>query len=239
MYKRFKNRVLKKKGVEEKKKCLPRLVSSEPMIDLRCQASSTVSTVVDSGLSIDTLSPPSFVQDAVRLSTQLTTPSHSSNATRPEQGCIDTTCCSSVSCTTTYTTTTTTAADLLSARCAANGGAVCSVGSPTPSCSTSAPMNTDFTTITAESSSISSRARLHGTPATTSHHPPMLSADSGVEVDCCCLESCCSCADVDDVFTDDEGEGGELVDDDGWRIAAHDVSLDKVLNESSCETVYR
>ena len=63
----------------------------------------------------------------------------------------------------------------------------------------------------------------------------MLSADSGVEVDCCCLDSC---ADVDDVFTDDEGEG-ELVDDDGWRIAAHDVSLDKVLNESIGETVYR
>lgn len=61
---------------------------------------------------------------------------------------------------------------------------------------------------------------------------PMLSADSGVEVDG--LESsCCSCA--DDVFTDDE----DLLDDDGWQISAHDVSLDKVINETSCGTVYR
>lgn len=83
------------------------------------------------------------------------------------------------------------------------------------------------------------RGRQHGTPVTTTTTAghPMLSADSGVEVDV--LESCSgSCA--DDVFaTDDEEEDLLLVDDDGWQIAAHDVSLDKVLHETSSETVYR
>ena len=69
---------------------------------------------------------------------------------------------------------------------------------------------------------------------TTQMHPT-LSADSGVDVDC--LESCCSCADIDDVFTDDEDYFDDL--DDGWTISAHDVSLEKVINRTSCETVYR
>ena len=211
MYRRFKNRVLRKKGVEEKKKCLPKLISSEPLTDLRCEASSVVALAADS-MFAPSRPVSSMVQDAVSPATQATTPSCVLTA---EPSCIGQ--FGAVSCTTINTAT--------SLRPARQDGVVCSIAAPTPS-SSSSTMNTD--TIT------ESRARLHGMP--TPHPMPMLSADSGVEVDCC-IDSCgCSCADVDDVFTDDEEE---LVDDDGWRIAAHDLSLDKVLHESSCETVYR
>lgn len=204
MYKRLKNRVLRRKGVEVKK--LSNLISSEPLTDLRTLPASIFVAAADSSSisrhsGSDLQSPSSADIDAV--TTAQSTVLHSTLLAEQEPS-------GGVACVCEYE-----AAELGSRR----DGPCPVVAAVTPSCST----NTTGGTLTVES-----RARQ---PLCTSG--PMLSADSGVEVDC--LESCCSCADVDDVFTDDE----DLVEDDGWRISAHDVSLDKVINETSCETVYR
>lgn len=204
MYKRFKNRVLRKKGVEAKKKFVSNLISSEPLTGLRILPASTVSAVADpSAISrfsgCNTQGCSSGDIDAVyRPTTSQTTVLPSTVLAEQEQ----------------YSGPALTY-DESELRSRQEGSF--SIVAATPSCSTSGSLT------------VESRAR-H--PHCTSG--PMLSADSGVEVDC--PESCCSCADVDDVFTDEEED---LVDDDGWRISAHDLSLDKVINESSSETVYR
>ena len=200
MYKRFKNRVLRRKGVEAKQKQQLNLISSEPLADLRSETNSV--DVAASSHSISRLSSTVqsvAVMDAVRTSTVLTSlPSRTATASEQESATI-------LSSTAMYT--------IQVEPCSRREGP-CSLAAVTQSSSTA----TD------------DRGRLHGTPAMH----PMLSADSGVEVDV--LESCCSCA--DDVFTEDDGLE-DLLDDDGWQIAAHDVSLDKILHETSGETVYR
>lgn len=209
MYKRFKNRVLRRKGVEEKQKRLPqqlKLISSEPLTDLRTETSP-----VDAAPNSHSISRLSFTmqqQSAADTITSLTTVTLTSLPSRTASE-LDSTA-TILSSTATYVE----AKELCSKR-----EGPCSLAVATQSSSTA----TD------------DRGRQHGTPTTAGH--PMLSADSGVEVDV--LESCSgSCA--DDVFaTDDEEEDLLLVDDDGWQIAAHDVSLDKILHETNCETVYR
>ena len=181
MYKKFKNRVLRRKGVEVKKS---NLISSEP---LRTLPASNFVVAADSSSKHSDLQSPSIatIDETTDLNrTLLAEQEHSHGVVCGRDGP-----CPLVSTT-------------------------------TPSCST----NTTGDTLTVEIG----RTRQ---PFCTSG--PMLSADSGVDVDC--LESCCSCADVDDVFTDDE----DFIEDDGWQISADDVSLDKVLNETSCGTVYR
>lgn len=200
MYKRLKNRVMRRKGVEVKK--LSNLISSEPLTDLRTlPASNFVAAADSSSISrhsgSDLQSPSSADIDAV--TTAQTTVLHSTLLAERELPY-------GVAC-------------LSERELSSRPDGPCPVVAATPSCSTST---------TGGHLTVESRTRQ---PFCTSG--PMLSADSGVDVDC--LESCCSCADVDDVFTDDE----DLVEDDGWRISAHDVSLDKVINETNSETVYR
>ena len=206
MYKRFKNRVLRRKGVEEKQERLPqqlKLISSEPLTDLRTETSP-----VDAAPNFHSISRLSFaVQSAADTITSQTTVTLTSLPSRTASE-LDSTA-TILSSTETYVE----AKELCSKR-----EGPCSLAVATQSSSTA----TD------------DRGRQHGTPTTVGH--PMLSADSGVEVDV--LESCSgSCA--DDVFATDDEEDLLLVDDDGWQIAAHDVSLDKILHETSCETVYR
>ena len=195
MYKRFKNRVLRRKGVEEKQKHLPqqlKLISSEPLTDLRTETSSAPNSHSISRLSFT-------MQSAADTITSQTTVTLTSLPSRTASELNST-------------------ATILSSTATYVGEGPCSLAVATQSSSTA----TD------------DRGRQHGTPTTAGH--PMLSADSGVEVDV--LESCSgSCA--DDVFAMDDEEDLLLVDDDGWQIAAHDVSLDKILHETSCETVYR
>lgn len=212
MYKRFKNRVLRRKGVEENQERLPRqqlkLISSEPLTDLRTVTSPVDAAAPPSSHSISRLS--FTVQSVTDTITSQSTLTSLPSCTASE---LDDFTATILSSTATYVE----AKELCSKR-----EAPCSLAAATQSSSTA----TD------------DRGRQHGTPtaATTAGHP-MLSADSGVEVDV--LESCSgSCA--DDVFaSDDEEEDLLLVDDDGWQIAAHDVSLDKILHETSSETVYR
>lgn len=211
MYKRFKNRVLRRKGVEEKQKCSPqlqKLISSEPLADLRSETSS-----VDAASSPHSFSRLSFtVQNAAdTITSQTTTVTLTSLPSRTASE-LDSTA----------TILSSTATYVEDRELCLKREGPCSLALATQSSSTAAD----------------DRGRQHGTPTTTPTVHPMLSADSGVEVDV--LESCSgSCA--DDVFaTDDELEEDDLlVDDDGWQIAAHDVSLDKILHETSCETVYR
>ena len=226
MYKRFKNRVLRRKpGVEEKnqERSLPtrqqlKLISSEPLTDLRTEQ------------SVDDPAVQNFISSRLSQCT--------------EQSTADT-----------LTTSQTMTATLTSlpSRAACNELELEDSTATILSSSTAAllcskrregPCQSLAVATQSSSTATDNRGRQHGTPTTTAVATPaalaghpMLSADSGVEVDV--LESCSgSCA--DDVFaTDDEEEDLLLVDDDGWQIAAHDVSLDKILHETSCETVYR
>ena len=223
MYKRFKNRVLRRKpGVEEKnqERSLParqqlKLISSEPLTDLRTEQSvddPAVHNFISSRLSQCTVQSAADTLTTSQTMTATLT-SLPSRAACSELELEDST------------------ATILSSSTAA---LLCSKRREGP-CQSLAVATHSFSTATDD------RGRQHGTPTTTTPTAlaghPMLSADSGVEVDV--LESCSgSCA--DDVFaTDDEEEDLLLVDDDGWQIAAHDVSLDKILHETSCETVYR
>lgn len=208
MYKRFKNRVLRRKGVEEKQKCSPqlqKLISSEPLTDLRSETSS-----VDAASSFSRFS--FTMQNAAdTITSQTTTVTLTSLPSR------------------TASELDSTATILSSSATYVEDGELCS--------KREGPCSLAVAT-QSSSTATDDRGRQHGTPTTTLTVHPMLSADSGVEVDV--LESCSgSCA--DDVFTtDDELEEDDLlVDDDGWQIAAHDVSLDKILHETSSETVYR
>lgn len=237
MYKRFKNRVLRRKpGVEEKKQerlGLParqqlKLISSEPLTDLRTEQ--TIPGVDDAAVQ-----PPSCHNFISRLS-QCTVQSAADTLTTSQTMTATLTSLPSRAACSELELEDSTATILSSSTAAL----LCSKRREGP-CQSLAVATHSSSTATDD------RGRQHGTPTTTtavaSTTPaalaghPMLSADSGVEVDV--LESCSgSCA--DDVFaTDDEEEDLLLVDDDGWQIAAHDVSLDKILHETSSETVYR
>ena len=220
MYKRFKNRVLRKKGVEEKK-CPPsNLISSEPLPDLR--VNSRTSEVPAAGESSSVIWPCNMqttVDDAASTTTRQTTAVLPSRILPLEPPSIAIT-------TTSSSTTAHSTLEGFHSRHAAHVGP-CSLATATTS-----SITTPSTAADESRTHLQQQPVAHCVVGTTQMHP-MLSADSGVDVDC--LESCsCSYADVDDVFTDDEDEM-----DDGWRISAHDVSLDKVINETSCETVYR
>ena len=66
----------------------------------------------------------------------------------------------------------------------------------------------------------------------TRQNVSILSSDSGLGT--------ASEDEMDDVFSDSEDEDIQsMVEDDSWWIDGSQISLKKVLNSSSCETVYR
>ena len=79
--------------------------------------------------------------------------------------------------------------------------------------------------------SLSTKQRAYTTSPTPVYHAQ--SADSGLYCDDDDEEL------EDGVFVDEGDDSYSLLDDDGWQIAAREVSLDKVIVSTDSETVYR